>query len=239
MDNTEDESIRKELEEYEEYSKNAANEYELIKELQYHQSHNNYILESIKKEFAEYDPDRMRPKTLMEENYGESKELAALGDAAFICLRATIRQRIEFNDLINNTIIKFKDLYRSRSLSANSYNQKWHNLISQLYKKKISLSEFRNNKPTIELNKINQKMVDAYNLYNLEYEKREELLRISYECTELSKKYKAALIEIANQVPKTNIMINPTLQEDTTFKNKYLKYKEKYLLLKNKLNNSI
>jgi superfamily II DNA helicase RecQ len=246
MDNTESESIRKELEEYEEYSKNAETEYKLIKELEYHQSHNNYVLESIKKEFAEYDPDRMRPKTLMEKNYGESKDLSTLGDAAFVCLKATIRERIEFNELINNTIIKFKDLYRSRSLSANSHNQKWENLIRQLSEKKISLLEFRNNKPTIELNIVNQKMIDAYNLYDLEYEKREQLLRISYECMEISKKYKAALIEDAkqsrnqifgpNKVANKVLNTDPTLQQSTTFKNKYLKYKEKYLLLKTKLN---
>ncbi len=79
-------------------------------------------------------------------------------------------------------------------------------------------------------------MIVAYDLYNLEYEKREELQRISYECMEISKKYKIAVIEEANKVPKTNIMINPSLQKDTTFRNKYLKYKEKYLLLKSKLN---
>ncbi len=137
MNNTETESIRKELEEYEEYSKNATNEYQLIKDLQYHQSENNKVLESLRKEFAEYDPDRMRPKTIMEENYGESEGLTALGDAAFICLRATIRERIEFNELINNTIIKIKDLYDSRSVSKHLYNQKWEKLITQLYEKKL------------------------------------------------------------------------------------------------------
>lgn len=234
MDNTETESIRKELEEYQHNSSEELNAFKLKPDLVNRQFENSKIIDLLKNELATYEQNQAN--TIIKESLSTDQLLQNWRYSIISTLRAAISERMKYAELLSTTITKVNELFISRSLQQ-SYNQKWNQLILQLEGKKITLEQFRKEKPTKELMEVEKKAIETSELVNAELDKKEEVLRYTYNAMEFSKKYKAGLPSImqekeallANKAPQAS-------QPGNNYKNKYLKYKEKYLLLKTKLN---
>jgi hypothetical protein len=231
MNKTEVESIRKELEEYQENSAQELEAFKLKQDLVNRQFENSKSIELLKNELATYEQNQA--DTIIKESMAADKLLQNWRDSVIFTLRAAISERIKYAELLSTTITKVTELFYSRSLQK-SYNQKWNQLIVQLDKNKITLEQFRKEKPTKELMEVEKKAVETSTLVYAEFDKKEEVLQYTYDAMELSKKYKAGLPSIMQE--REALLANKAPQPGNNYKNKYLKYKEKYLLLKTKLN---
>jgi len=231
MDSTEAESIRKELEEYQENSTQELEAFKLKQDLVNRQFENSKSIELLKNELATYEQNQS--DTIIKESLVADKLLQNWRDSVIFTLRAAISERIKYAELLNTTITKVTELFYSRSLQK-SYIRKWEQLIIQLDRNKITLEQFRKEKPTKELMEVENKAVETSKLVDAEFDKKEQILQYTYDAMELSKKYKAGIPSIMQE--KEALLTNKASQPSNNYKNKYLKYKEKYLLLKSKLN---
>jgi hypothetical protein len=235
MSNTENEaeSIRQEINEYELKSYIPKKLEEGIRTMNEDQIQNDKMLEDFRLKFKEFHYQE-RPKYEIEglkEHGIKHEELDKLSLDTHKCIYETIEKGEDFSRTITKT--------KSELLNLRDYIpniKKWSELIDQLKNNRITLKQFREEKPK-EIKNLDSIEGQINNSLGFEQDKKFELDEHKQKCILLMKKCTDEQIKHAHKIVELfNAIVLKKNKGDNNFKEKYNKYKGKYLLLKNKLN---
>jgi hypothetical protein len=235
MSNTENEaeSIRQEINEYELKSYIPKKLEEGIRTMNEDQIQNDKMLEYFRPKLKEFQ-FRARPKYEIEgfkKDGIKHQELDELSLDTYKCIYETIEKGEDFSRTITK---KKSELLNLRDYIPNM--KKWGELIDQLKNNRITLKQFREEKPK-DIKNLNNIERQINNSLGFEQDKKFELDEHKQKCILLMKK---CTDELNKHLHKIMELARPSFEKqnkgNNNFKEKYIKYKSKYLLLKNNLN---
>lgn len=235
MNNTENEaeSIREEINEYDLKSYIPNKISVTMRRMIEDNGQNEKMLEFFRAKLKTY---KIIPRDTYEEDFIKEydlniqiKELDKLFQDTFDCISKTIKEGEKFSIIIDKSIFDFVQLdFR--------YWEKWSKLIDQLKSNRITLKQFREEKPK-EIKFLNDIEAQMSSIFEIEQNKKLEVDELKQKCTQIIKECDASAFKYALRVRELSRHIFEKKNKgNNNFKEKYLKYKGKYLLLKNKLN---
>jgi hypothetical protein len=237
MSNTENEaeSIREEINEYELKSSISNKIRDTQRKMNEDYDPNEKMLDFFSAKLKEYE---YKPRPIyeieMHKKHGiNHQELDKINLDTLICISETIKQGEFLRSIISSSMMKLLILRRDE---YDPIMKRWSELIDQLKSNRITLKQYKE-EISKEKNFINNVEDQITSIYSDEYTKKSEVDELEQKCTLMMKKSKDESIKYAIALSKSfRASFEKQNKSDNNFKEKYIKYKGKYLLLKNKLN---